>query len=61
MANDKLNRLIRYVDHCKARLTSPPNEKHTQRAHVLYAWLEREIKMHQVKIDALKLSEPVKK
>lgn len=61
MASDKLNKLVRYVDDLKNKLTSPPSAKHASDQASYHEFLRREIASHTVKIESLRMAEPAKK
>lgn len=58
---DKLNKLIRYVDNLKNRLSEPAPTKRPVNLECYRRFLQREIDSHSKKIDDLRMSEPAKK
>lgn len=61
MANDKLNKLARYVEEIKAKLSSPVPSKHTKSPETYLQFLHKELSYHSKKLEDLRLSEPTKK
>lgn len=61
MSNDTLARLVKYADLLKSKLSSPVPAKQKNRAQNYKNFLEKDLKMTNVKIDNLKLLAPVGK
>lgn len=63
-ANDKLNKLTKYVNDMRSKLSDPVPAKHASKSDggaAYKAFLQREIDTHQRKIDDLRMNEPAKK